>query len=126
MQPEHCYVRRGWIGMILSECKHLVHAYHNNRAQRTKEGLSSGQIPANGDAWPKFLYAGYKREKGRSWKGLFRSPLLVNVFYIISAFLRSVLNQISDRLSSLYSRVQARSRKKNSKPRVPGTLGFMA
>lgn len=93
MQPGRCCVRRGWIGMILSEySRHYVRAYHSNFTQRTKEGLKSGKIQAKGDAWPKFLYAGYKREKGRSWKGLFRSQLLLNVFHIISAlFLHSVL-----------------------------------
>lgn len=85
MQLVPCSVLRGWTGMMQGESRHLsVSAYYTDPIHSVKAGLRAGRIPADGDSWPKFLYVDGKHEKGRSWKGLFRSQLLVNVIDVVS------------------------------------------
>ncbi|KAF7969512.1 hypothetical protein HWV62_26993 [Athelia sp. TMB] len=45
-----------------------------------KEGLASGEITAEGDAWPFFLYADSRYDDHDPWSGLFRGHLLLKAF----------------------------------------------
>lgn len=47
---------------------------------RIRKGLLSGEIPAAGDEWPRFLYDDNGFDPNDPWKGFFRNPLLVKVY----------------------------------------------
>lgn len=57
----------------------LFEKYSTDSFVRTKAGLETGEILADGDAWPMFLYADSLYDESDLWKGLFRSQLLLNV-----------------------------------------------
>ena len=88
-----------------------------------KDKLRSGEMTVPGDHWPVFLYAGYDYDPEDPWKGLFRSPILVSVSWIIANTIYVLTYCNYSRHTSMSSHLQARSRRR---PRLRdlATLGY--